>query len=143
MKDSGSSDDEEIAAWQYRWSICWPVLHSGGQFDAAGQPCSPMITAADMAAAPAPKPRRSPPAWGNRGAILTNEFRPAASRALHANISRCGIANTARLTHFDGRVFGAALPEHVFDAILLMRPAPAKARRYAKRSHAPKLVARK
>ncbi|EBQ9782961.1 16S rRNA (cytosine(1407)-C(5))-methyltransferase RsmF, partial [Salmonella enterica subsp. enterica serovar Inganda] len=32
----------------------------------------------------------------------------------------CGIANTA-LTHFDGRVFGAALPE-MFDAILLDAP---------------------
>ena len=39
---------------------------------------------------------------------------------LHANISRCGIQNVA-LTHFDGRVFGAALPE-AFDAILLDAP---------------------
>ncbi|MFQ9948583.1 MAG: hypothetical protein ACLRXB_00345 [Escherichia coli] len=44
---------------------------------------------------------------------------------LHANISRCGISNVA-LTHFDGRVFGAAVPE-MFDAILLDAPAPAKA----------------
>lgn len=39
---------------------------------------------------------------------------------LHANISRCGISNVA-LTHFDGRVFGAAVPE-MFDAILLDAP---------------------
>jgi 16S rRNA (cytosine1407-C5)-methyltransferase len=45
-------------------------------------------------------------------------------KVLHANISRCGIHNVA-LTHFDGRVFGAALPE-AFDAILLDAPAPAK-----------------
>lgn len=37
-----------------------------------------------------------------------------------ANISRCGISNVA-LTHFDGRVFGAAVPE-MFDAILLDAP---------------------
>jgi 16S rRNA (cytosine1407-C5)-methyltransferase len=41
-------------------------------------------------------------------------------KVLHANISRCGIHNVA-LTHFDGRVFGAALPE-AFDAILLDAP---------------------
>ncbi len=45
-------------------------------------------------------------------------------KVLHANISRCGISNVG-LTHFDGRVFGAALPE-AFDAILLDAPAPAK-----------------
>ena len=33
---------------------------------------------------------------------------------------RCGISNVA-LTHFDGRVFGAAVPE-MFDAILLDAP---------------------
>jgi 16S rRNA (cytosine1407-C5)-methyltransferase len=41
-------------------------------------------------------------------------------KVLHANISRCGISNVA-LTHFDGRIFGAALPE-AFDAILLDAP---------------------
>ncbi|MGQ7790662.1 hypothetical protein ACULNC_26150 [Shigella flexneri] len=44
---------------------------------------------------------------------------------LHANISRCGISNVA-LTHFGGRVFGAAVPE-MFDAICWTLPAPAKA----------------
>jgi 16S rRNA (cytosine1407-C5)-methyltransferase len=56
----------------------------------------------------------------NRGAILANEFSASRVKVLHANISRCGIANVA-LTHFDGRVFGAALPES-FDAILLDAP---------------------
>lgn len=56
----------------------------------------------------------------NQGAILANEFSASRVKVLHANISRCGIANVA-LTHFDGRVFGAALPES-FDAILLDAP---------------------
>ncbi len=53
--------------------------------------------------------------------------RGSASRVkvLHANISRCGISNVA-LTHFDGRVFGAAVPE-MFDAICWTLPALAKA----------------
>jgi 16S rRNA (cytosine1407-C5)-methyltransferase len=40
----------------------------------------------------------------NRGMLLANEFSASRVKVLHANISRCGIANTA-LTHFDGRVF--------------------------------------
>lgn len=56
----------------------------------------------------------------NQGTILANEFSASRVKVLHANISRCGIANVA-LTHFDGRVFGAALPE-AFDAILLDAP---------------------
>ncbi|MCK8380568.1 16S rRNA (cytosine(1407)-C(5))-methyltransferase RsmF, partial [Erwinia amylovora] len=39
---------------------------------------------------------------------------------LHANLSRCGMSNTA-MTHFDGRVFGSALPE-CCDAVLLDAP---------------------
>jgi 16S rRNA (cytosine1407-C5)-methyltransferase len=57
---------------------------------------------------------------GNEGGILANEFSASRVKVLHANISRCGISNVA-LTHFDGRVFGAALPER-FDAILLDAP---------------------
>lgn len=57
---------------------------------------------------------------GNQGAILANEYSASRVKVLHANISRCGISNVA-LTHFDGRVFGAALPE-MFDAILLDAP---------------------
>ncbi|VEB07709.1 ribosomal RNA small subunit methyltransferase F [Klebsiella pneumoniae] len=57
---------------------------------------------------------------GNAGGILANEFSASRVKVLHANISRCGISNVA-LTHFDGRVFGAALPE-TFDAILLDAP---------------------
>ncbi len=40
--------------------------------------------------------------------------------AAATSITRCGISNVA-LTHFDGRVFGAAVPE-MFDAILLDAP---------------------
>ncbi len=56
----------------------------------------------------------------NEGAILANEFSASRVKVLHANISRCGISNVA-LTHFDGRVFGVAVPE-MFDAILLDAP---------------------
>lgn len=74
----------------------------------------------DVAAAPGSKTTQIAAQMGNRGAILANEFSASRVKVLHANISRCGIHNVA-LTHFDGRVFGAALPE-VFDAILLDAP---------------------
>lgn len=57
---------------------------------------------------------------GNQGGIVANEYSASRVKVLHANISRCGVKNAA-LTHFDGRVFGAALPES-FDAILLDAP---------------------
>ena len=78
----------------------------------------------DVAAAPGRKPPRSPHGWAMRAASPANEFSASRVKVLHANISRCGISNVA-LTHFDGRVFGAALPE-AFDAVLLDAPAPAK-----------------
>lgn len=74
----------------------------------------------DVAAAPGSKTTQIAARMGNRGAILANEFSASRVKVLHANISRCGIQNVA-LTHFDGRVFGAALPES-FDAILLDAP---------------------
>ncbi|MEH3406703.1 16S rRNA (cytosine(1407)-C(5))-methyltransferase RsmF [Enterobacter quasiroggenkampii] len=74
----------------------------------------------DVAAAPGSKTTQIAARMGNRGAILANEFSASRVKVLHANISRCGIHNVA-LTHFDGRVFGAALPE-AFDAILLDAP---------------------
>ncbi|WP_255572502.1 16S rRNA (cytosine(1407)-C(5))-methyltransferase RsmF, partial [Enterobacter sp. BIDMC 29] len=74
----------------------------------------------DVAAAPGSKTTQIAARMGNRGAILANEFSASRVKVLHANISRCGIHNVA-LTHFDGRVFGAALPE-MFDAILLDAP---------------------
>lgn len=74
----------------------------------------------DVAAAPGSKTTQIAARMGNQGAILANEFSASRVKVLHANISRCGIANVA-LTHFDGRVFGAALPES-FDAILLDTP---------------------
>ena len=74
----------------------------------------------DVAAAPGSKTTQIAARMGNRGAILANEFSASRVKVLHANISRCGISNVA-LTHFDGRVFGAAVPES-FDAILLDAP---------------------
>lgn len=74
----------------------------------------------DVAAAPGSKTTQIAARMGNGGAILANEFSASRVKVLHANINRCGIHNVA-LTHFDGRVFGAALPE-AFDAILLDAP---------------------
>lgn len=74
----------------------------------------------DVAAAPGSKTTQIAARMGNQGAILANEFSASRVKVLHANISRCGIINVA-LTHFDGRVFGAAVPES-FDAILLDAP---------------------
>lgn len=74
----------------------------------------------DVAAAPGSKTTQIAARMSNQGAILANEFSASRVKVLHANISRCGISNVA-LTHFDGRVFGAAVPES-FDAILLDAP---------------------
>lgn len=74
----------------------------------------------DIAAAPGSKTTQIAALMGNQGGIVANEYSASRVKVLHANISRCGVKNTA-LTHFDGRVFGAALPES-FDAILLDAP---------------------
>jgi 16S rRNA (cytosine1407-C5)-methyltransferase len=74
----------------------------------------------DVAAAPGSKTTQIAARMENKGAILANEYSASRVKVLHANITRCGISNVA-LTHFDGRVFGPALPE-VFDAILLDAP---------------------
>jgi len=74
----------------------------------------------DVAAAPGSKTTQIAAMMENRGGIVANEYSASRVKVLHANISRCGVSNTA-LTHFDGRVFGAALPE-TFDAILLDAP---------------------
>lgn len=74
----------------------------------------------DMAAAPGSKTTQIAARMDNQGAILANEYSASRVKVLHANISRCGVSNVA-LTHFDGRVFGAALPES-FDAVLLDAP---------------------
>ncbi|PWW07657.1 16S rRNA m(5)C-1407 methyltransferase [Mangrovibacter plantisponsor] len=74
----------------------------------------------DMAAAPGSKTTQLAACMGNQGFILANEFSSSRVKVLHANLSRCGVINTA-LTHFDGKVFGAALPE-TFDAVLLDAP---------------------
>lgn len=77
-------------------------------------------TVMDMAAAPGSKTTQIAARMNNHGVILANEFSSSRVKVLHANISRCGVSNTA-LTHFDARVFGPALPE-MFDAILLDAP---------------------
>ncbi|MEM6159063.1 16S rRNA (cytosine(1407)-C(5))-methyltransferase RsmF [Erwinia sp. P6884] len=74
----------------------------------------------DMAAAPGSKTTQIAARMQNKGAILANEYSASRVKVLHANLSRCGVSNTA-LTHFDGRVFGPALPES-FDAVLLDAP---------------------
>lgn len=74
----------------------------------------------DMAAAPGSKTTQIAALMHNAGGIVANEYSASRVKVLHANISRCGVKNVA-LTHFDGRVFGAALPES-FDAILLDAP---------------------
>jgi len=79
-----------------------------------------MARVMDVAAAPGSKTTQIAARMNNRGAILANEYAASRVKVLAANISRCGIQNVA-LTHFDGRVFGAAVPE-AFDAILLDAP---------------------
>ncbi len=74
----------------------------------------------DMAAAPGSKTTQIAALMANQGVIVANEYAASRVKVLHANLSRCGVSNTA-LTHFDGRVFGAALPA-TFDAILLDAP---------------------
>ncbi|HEI8865280.1 TPA: 16S rRNA (cytosine(1407)-C(5))-methyltransferase RsmF [Serratia odorifera] len=74
----------------------------------------------DVAAAPGSKTTQIAALMNNRGGIVANEYSASRVKVLHANVSRCGVKNAA-LTHFDGRVFGAALPE-AFDAILLDAP---------------------
>ncbi|OON40602.1 16S rRNA (cytosine(1407)-C(5))-methyltransferase RsmF [Izhakiella australiensis] len=85
-------------------------------FDAAPGPERVM----DMAAAPGSKTTQIAARMAQEGAIVANEYAASRIKVLHANLSRCGVSNVA-LTHFDGRVFGAALPEQ-FDAILLDAP---------------------
>nr|WP_241610556.1 16S rRNA (cytosine(1407)-C(5))-methyltransferase RsmF [Rosenbergiella epipactidis] len=74
----------------------------------------------DMASAPGSKTTQIAAKMANQGLIVANEYAASRVKVLHANISRCGVVNTA-LTHFDARVFGASLPEQ-FDAILLDAP---------------------
>lgn len=74
----------------------------------------------DVAAAPGSKTTQIAAAMHNDGLIIANEYAASRVKVLHANLTRCGVANTA-VTHFDGRVFGAALPER-FDAVLLDAP---------------------
>jgi len=84
----------------------------------AGSPAPERVM--DVAAAPGSKTTQLAAGMNNRGALLANEYSASRVKVLHANISRCGVSNAA-ITHFDGRVFGPALPE-AFDAILLDAP---------------------
>ncbi|MFY2508645.1 16S rRNA (cytosine(1407)-C(5))-methyltransferase RsmF [Vibrio pectenicida] len=77
-------------------------------------------TVLDMAAAPGSKTSQIAALMNNSGVIVANEFSSTRVKALHANIQRCGIRNTA-LSNFDGRVFGGWLPES-FDAVLIDAP---------------------
>ncbi|OSN06538.1 16S rRNA (cytosine(1407)-C(5))-methyltransferase RsmF [Lonsdalea britannica] len=74
----------------------------------------------DVAAAPGSKTTQIAALMNNEGGIVANEYAASRVKVLHANLHRCGVSNTA-LTHFDGRVFGSALPES-FDAVLLDAP---------------------
>ncbi|MBT0726280.1 16S rRNA (cytosine(1407)-C(5))-methyltransferase RsmF [Rosenbergiella australiborealis] len=78
------------------------------------------LTLMDMAAAPGSKTTQIAANMANHGLIIANEYAASRVKVLHANLSRCGVTNSV-LTHFDARVFGAALPEQ-FDAILLDAP---------------------
>ena len=92
------------------------MLPVAALFDGSPEPQRVM----DVAAAPGSKTTQIAARMENKGAILANEYSASRVKVLHANLSRCGVSNTA-MTHFDGRVFGAALPES-FDAILLDAP---------------------
>jgi len=92
------------------------MLPVSALFDAEPHPQRVM----DVAAAPGSKTTQMAARMANQGAILANEYSASRVKVLHANLSRCGVSNTA-MTHFDGRVFGPALPE-CFDAILLDAP---------------------
>lgn len=74
----------------------------------------------DMAAAPGSKTSQIAANLDNKGVIIANEYSASRVKVLHATLTRLGISNAA-LTHFDGCVFGAALPE-MFDAVLLDAP---------------------
>lgn len=82
--------------------------------------CSNPEQVLDMAAAPGSKTTQIAAKMADQGGILANEYSGSRVKVLHANLSRCGVSNAA-MTHFDGRVFGAALPE-IFDAVLLDAP---------------------
>ncbi|WP_267431720.1 16S rRNA (cytosine(1407)-C(5))-methyltransferase RsmF [Erwinia psidii] len=82
--------------------------------------CPEPVSVMDMAAAPGSKTTQIAARMASQGGILANEYSASRVKVLHANLSRCGVSNVA-MTHFDGRVFGAALPE-AFDAVLLDAP---------------------
>lgn len=79
-----------------------------------------MATVLDMASAPGSKTTQIAAMMHNRGLLVSNEYSSSRIKALHANILRMGVCNTA-MTHFDARVFGEFLYE-TFDAILLDAP---------------------
>lgn len=122
-------EDEELRLGSAAEHLSGAVLHSGSQFDAAGQ--RPVRRSRKTASGTGrrrgtgSKTTQIAALMNNQGGIVANEYSASRVKVLHANISRCGVKNVA-LTHFDGRVFGAALPES-FDAILLDAPVPAKA----------------
>ncbi len=74
----------------------------------------------DLSAAPGSKTTQIAAKMNNQGLLIANDFSASRVKILHANMQRCGIKNVA-LTHFNGNVFGAWLPDS-FDAILLDAP---------------------
>ncbi|WP_336406991.1 16S rRNA (cytosine(1407)-C(5))-methyltransferase RsmF [Gallaecimonas mangrovi] len=77
-------------------------------------------TVLDMAAAPGSKTTQLSALMANHGVLVANELSSSRLKSMAANLQRLGVANVA-LSHFDGRVFGAALTD-TFDAILLDAP---------------------
>jgi 16S rRNA (cytosine1407-C5)-methyltransferase len=74
----------------------------------------------DLAAAPGSKTTQMAALMDNRGLLLANEISASRVKSLHANIVRCGVANTC-LTQFDGRKLGDRLANQ-FDLVLLDAP---------------------
>nr|WP_035481976.1 16S rRNA (cytosine(1407)-C(5))-methyltransferase RsmF [Gallaecimonas xiamenensis] len=74
----------------------------------------------DVAAAPGSKTTQLAALMNNQGLLVANEYSGSRVKVLHANLQRLGVSNCA-LCHFDGKVFGPALPD-TFDAILLDAP---------------------
>jgi 16S rRNA (cytosine1407-C5)-methyltransferase len=74
----------------------------------------------DMAAAPGSKTTQLAAMINNKGLILANELSASRLKYLAANLSRCGVLNTA-MSHHDAVKLGQWLPQQ-FDYVLLDAP---------------------
>ncbi|MFQ6371079.1 16S rRNA (cytosine(1407)-C(5))-methyltransferase RsmF [Shewanella sp. YIC-542] len=79
-----------------------------------------MDTVLDMASAPGSKTTQIAAMMQNRGTLVANEYSASRIKALHSNLLRMGVSNTA-MALYDARIFGDAMHE-TFDAILLDAP---------------------